>query len=76
MVEMIKEKLFYTAQQNIGSIDKTVEAIEKAITEYAMEGDILLLAGKGHETYQIDAEGKHPFDERKIVTEAFEKLYS
>lgn len=31
MVEMIKEKLFYTAQQNIGSIDKTVEAIEKAL---------------------------------------------
>lgn len=31
MVEMIKEKLFYTAQQNIGSIDKTVEAIKKAL---------------------------------------------
>lgn len=31
MVEMIKEKLFYSAQQNIGSIDKTVEAIEKAL---------------------------------------------
>lgn len=31
MVEMIKEKLFFTAQQNIGSIDKTVEAIEKAL---------------------------------------------
>lgn len=31
MVEMIKEKLFYTAQQNIGSIDKTVEAIEKTL---------------------------------------------
>ena len=31
MVEMIKEKLFFTAQQNIRSIDKTVEAIEKAL---------------------------------------------
>ncbi len=33
MVEMIKEKLFFTAQQNIESIDKTVEAIEKSILE-------------------------------------------
>ena len=31
MVEMIKEKLFFTAQQNIRNIDKTVEAIEKAL---------------------------------------------
>ena len=37
----------------------------------ARPGDILILAGKGHETYEIDAEGRHPFDERRIVKEAF-----
>jgi len=39
MVEMIKEKLFFTAQQNIGSIDKTVEAIEKALEKLVVLRD-------------------------------------
>lgn len=33
-------------------------------------GDILVLAGKGHETYEINRTGKHPFDEKQIVMEA------
>ncbi len=37
----------------------------------AKENDILLLAGKGHETYEIQADGKHPFDEREILKEAY-----
>ena len=45
------------------------EAIREAIL-MAREGDLVVLAGKGHETYEIDAEGKHPFDEREIVREA------
>jgi UDP-N-acetylmuramoyl-L-alanyl-D-glutamate--2,6-diaminopimelate ligase len=36
----------------------------------AHPGDTLLLAGKGHETYQIIGTTKHPFDERVIVREA------
>jgi UDP-N-acetylmuramoyl-L-alanyl-D-glutamate--2,6-diaminopimelate ligase len=36
----------------------------------AHAGDTLLLAGKGHETYQIIGTAKHPFDERAIVREA------
>jgi UDP-N-acetylmuramoyl-L-alanyl-D-glutamate--2,6-diaminopimelate ligase len=35
----------------------------------ARTGDIVLLAGKGHETYQIIGTEKHPFDERQIVAE-------
>jgi UDP-N-acetylmuramoyl-L-alanyl-D-glutamate--2,6-diaminopimelate ligase len=30
-------------------------------------GDCLLLAGKGHETYQVLGTERVPFDERKIV---------
>ena len=51
------------------------EAIEQAVRVYARSGDVLVLAGKGHERYQIDASGKHSFDEREIVKEAFIKLY-
>lgn len=35
----------------------------------ARPGDTLLLAGKGHETYQVIGTDKVPFDERTIVTE-------
>ena len=44
-------------------------AIQFAVL-HARPGDILILAGKGHETYEIDAQGRHPFDERRIVREA------
>ena len=35
--------------------------------EPAKEGDVLLLAGKGHETYIIDKEGTHYFSEKDVV---------
>ena len=35
----------------------------------AEKEDILLLAGKGHEDYEIRADGKHPFSEKEIVAE-------
>lgn len=41
-------------------------AIRRAL-EIAEPRDIVLLAGKGHETYQIIGTEKHPFDERVIV---------
>jgi UDP-N-acetylmuramoyl-L-alanyl-D-glutamate--2,6-diaminopimelate ligase len=37
--------------------------------ELAREGDTIILAGKGHETYQVIGTEKHPFDEREIVRE-------
>ncbi len=44
------------------------EAIAKAI-EMATKSDIIVLAGKGHETYQEINGKKNPFDERTIVNE-------
>jgi UDP-N-acetylmuramoyl-L-alanyl-D-glutamate--2,6-diaminopimelate ligase len=35
--------------------------------ELARDGDTILLAGKGHETYQVIGTEKQPFDEREIV---------
>jgi UDP-N-acetylmuramoyl-L-alanyl-D-glutamate--2,6-diaminopimelate ligase len=45
-----------------------LSAIQRAI-DLAGEGDIVLLAGKGHETYQIRGTTSYPFDEKKIVRE-------
>jgi UDP-N-acetylmuramoyl-L-alanyl-D-glutamate--2,6-diaminopimelate ligase len=41
-------------------------AIAQAL-ELARQGDTILLAGKGHETYQVIGTVKHPFDEREVV---------
>lgn len=43
-------------------------AIARAI-ELAAPGDLVLLAGKGHETYQIRGTTSFPFDEAEIVAE-------
>ena len=48
------------------------KAIEKAITMMNKK-DIVILAGKGHETYQEINGKKYPFDERKIVKEILEE---
>lgn len=44
------------------------EAIAEALRS-ARQGDVVLLAGKGHETYQIIGSQKLDFDERAIVAE-------
>lgn len=45
-------------------------AIAYAISE-AKQGDIVLLAGKGHEEYEIQGSKRLPFSEREIVRECF-----
>lgn len=49
-------------------IENRKEAIRYAL-DNAETGDVILLAGKGHETYQILKSGKIHFDEREIVHE-------
>ena len=49
------------------------DAIHYAVRQ-AKRGDIILLAGKGHETYELDKNGRHDFCEKNIVLEAV-RLY-
>jgi UDP-N-acetylmuramoyl-L-alanyl-D-glutamate--2,6-diaminopimelate ligase len=49
-------------------IEDRRDAIARAI-ELAGPDDLVLLAGKGHETYQVRGTTKLPFDEREIVRE-------
>ncbi len=44
------------------------DAIDYAIAN-AQPGDVVLIAGKGHETTQIDDAGSLPFDDTKVATE-------
>lgn len=51
------------------------EAIRTA-TMMAASGDVILVAGKGHETYQQVGTVKHHFDDREEVRRAFDELRS
>ena len=54
-------------------IEDREEAIRTAIM-IASQGATILLAGKGHETYQIIGTEKKHFDEKEIVAEIFETI--
>ncbi|HTM44403.1 MAG TPA: hypothetical protein VL137_05580, partial [Polyangiaceae bacterium] len=47
-------------------------AIERAIAS-AQAGDLVLLAGKGHETYQIIGTQRTDFDDRQQACEALRR---
>lgn len=50
------------------------EAIEKAVS-FARAGDIILVAGKGHETYQIIGTTKFDFDDRQELRNALQNKF-
>lgn len=54
-------------------IENRVEAIKYAIST-ACAGDIIVLAGKGHETYQILKDKTIHLDEREIIGEALNQI--
>ncbi len=54
--------------KNLLSIVNRKEAIKTAFM-LAKKGDIVLVAGKGHEKYQEIQGVKHPFDDKQIINE-------
>lgn len=65
---IIKEIVAGITKSNYLAIENRVEAIKLALG-MAEEGDVVVLAGKGHENYQITNEGVIHFDEREVVDE-------
>ncbi len=51
------------------------EAVRRAV-DMAEEGDIVLFAGKGHETYQLVRGAKVPFSEREIIKDECARILS
>lgn len=69
----IKEGLDISGRAKSLFIEDREEAIRTALL-IAGQGATVLLAGKGHETYQITGTEKKHFDEKEIVTEIFNTL--
>ena len=67
IVNQIEEGIKKTNGKYECIVDR-IEAIKSAI-EMANKNDIVVLAGKGHETYQIIGHKKYPFDEKEIIKE-------
>ena len=57
-------------RKGVLSIVDRKEAIRTACT-LAQSGDVILVAGKGHEDYQIVQGVKHHFDDHEVIREAF-----
>ncbi len=55
------------------SISDRREAIRRAISA-ARPGDVVIIAGKGHETYQIVGNDKFHFDDREVAADALRQL--
>lgn len=68
IIQEMKEGLDPVMMKKTLSITDRREAIKLACT-LAQPGDIVLIAGKGHEKYQEIAGVKHPFDDFQIVKE-------
>lgn len=62
----------YHFKKTISVVDRK-QAIKTAIS-MAEKGDIILIAGKGHEKYQEINGIKHDFDDRQIALELFEQM--
>jgi UDP-N-acetylmuramoyl-L-alanyl-D-glutamate--2,6-diaminopimelate ligase len=60
------------SNQRILTIADRRKAIEKAV-ELAMPDDVILVAGKGHEKYQVVGEQVLPFDDVAVAREALAK---
>ena len=54
-------------------VEDRVEAIRRAM-DLARSGDVIILAGKGHETYQIVGQEKRHLDEREVVADYVREL--
>ncbi|MNJ66686.1 UDP-N-acetylmuramoyl-L-alanyl-D-glutamate--LD-lysine ligase [compost metagenome] len=75
ILEDIKQGLLqeHVAEDRYELIVDRHEAIQKAI-EMSSHGDVVLIAGKGHETYQLIGNKVLDFDDRKVAKEAIRGL--
>jgi len=71
ILDDMKKGIELTAMKKTLVIENRREAIRTA-SALAKSGDIVLIAGKGHEKYQEIQGVKHPFDDKLILKEALD----
>ena len=72
ILRAIEEGIKRTTGPNV-VIENRREAIRYAM-QMGQPGDVIVLAGKGHETYQDIGGQKHPFDEKVVVREILAEM--
>jgi UDP-N-acetylmuramoyl-L-alanyl-D-glutamate--2,6-diaminopimelate ligase len=73
-LNIIKEILTGIKKDNYEIIENRKDAIKRAI-EIARKGDVVVVAGKGHEDYQELKDKKIHFDEREVIAEIIKELF-
>ena len=61
------------ARDNYYVVPERAEAIRESLS-IARSGDIVLVAGKGHESYQIIKDKALPFDDREVARECLKSM--
>ena len=72
IIDDILEGMKKTKTPYVVEPDRTL-AIEYAL-KHAKNKDIIVLAGKGHETYQILNTGKIHYDEREVIAQILKNI--
>ena len=73
IIRQMKAGIAEEDQHKVLSITNRAEAIRTAVA-LAKKGDIILLAGKGHETYQEINGIKNHFDDKEVLSAAFKEV--
>jgi UDP-N-acetylmuramoyl-L-alanyl-D-glutamate--2,6-diaminopimelate ligase len=69
----MEEGLTSAAKRKYINIVDRKEAIKAAVS-FAKSGDIILIAGKGHEKYQDIKGVKYDFDDKQVLANQFKEL--
>lgn len=75
IINDMKRGLEHEDEERVFEIPDRTEAIDTAVYT-ARPNDIILVAGKGHEDYQIVGDEKFHFDDREVLIEKLEKYES
>lgn len=73
-IEIIRDIVEGIEKDNYIVLENRKEAIKEAI-KMAKKGDVVVIAGKGHEDYQILKNETIHFDEREIVSDIIKELF-
>jgi UDP-N-acetylmuramoyl-L-alanyl-D-glutamate--2,6-diaminopimelate ligase len=71
-LEILKEMETGVKGEKYKVIPDRKEAIEYAV-QMASDEDVIIIAGKGHETYQIIDQTIHDFDDRLVALQAIKE---